>query len=247
MKRREGTGPQKRKLIGEVPPVDDTTEAAIAAYLQAHPDFVERHPRVVHALIPPTVDRGDGVVDFQRYMVSRLQNDMDVLSLEKTALIHTARTNAQSQARIHCAVLSLIEARSLEHLIEIVTGDIALTLDVDVVALALEATPADLPRATASGIRVVKPGAVYGWLGKRDVVLHGGITGDEALYGPGAGLIESEALVRLPLSPATPEGILAFGSRNASLFEEGQGTELLGFLGAVTGRLIRAWLDLPPA
>ena len=234
-----------RKLAEAVPPADATTEAAITAYLTAHPDFVQRHPSLLHTLIPPQVDRGKGVVDFQRYMVARLQSDLDRLTLENTALIHTARGNAHSQSRIHSAALALIEARSMGQFLEILTGDLMDILDVDVIAMVVESNGVDLPHVAASGIRIVEPGAVSDWLGRADVRLQSAIAGDPAIYGPGAGLVQSEALMRLTISSRTPEGLVAFGSRDAEMFHDGQGTELIAFLGGVIERQLRTWLDLP--
>lgn len=245
MKNPRETGPAPRKLARPVPKADEGMEAAIVAYLVEHPDFVERHPALVHTLTPPAVDRGRGVVDFQRFMVSRLQGDIDQLNLENTALIHTARANAHSQSRIQAAVLALIEARSLGQLLEILTGDLMDLLDVDVIAMVVESNGVDLPHVAASGIRIVAPGAVDEWLGRRDVLLQGPVAGDPAIYGPGAGLIQSEALLRLNISSRTPAGLVAFGSRNPELFHDGQGTELIAFLGGTIERLLRAWLDLP--
>ncbi len=224
---------------------DEATESVIAAYLLAHPDFVQRHPALVRTLTPPAVDHGKGVVDFQRFMVARLQGDLDQLNNENTALIHTARANAHSQSRIHTAVLALLEARSLGQLLDILTGDLMDLLDVDVIAMVVESNGVDLPHVAASGIRIVEPGAVDGWLGRHDVVLQGGVAGDPNIYGEGAGLIHSEALLRLNISTRTPAGLVAFGSRDPDLFQDGQGTELVAFLGSVIERVLRAWLDLP--
>jgi uncharacterized protein YigA (DUF484 family) len=245
MKNPRETGPVPRKLADPIPAADEATEAAIVAYLVAHPDFVQRHPALLRTLTPPTVDRGKGVVDFQRFMVARLQGDIDQLNIENTALIHTARANAHSQSRIHAATLALIEARSLGQLLEILTGDLMDILDVDVIAMVVESNGVDLPHVAASGIRIVEQGAVDEWLGRRDVLLQGGVAGDPAIYGPGAGLIQSEALLRLTISSRTPAGLVAFGRRDADLFHDGQGTELIAFLGSVIERLLRAWLDLP--
>jgi uncharacterized protein YigA (DUF484 family) len=245
MKNSRETGPAPRKLDETAPAADAAMETAIVAYLVEHPDFVQRHPTLVHTLTPPSVDRGKGIVDFQRFMVARLQGDIDQLNIENTALIHTARANAHSQSRIHAASLALIEARSLGQLLEILTGDLMDILDVDVIAMVVESNGVDLPHVAASGIRIVEQGAVDEWLGRRDVVLQGGVAGDPAIYGPGAGLIQSEALLRLTISSRTPAGLVAFGSRDPELFHEGQGTELIGFLGNVLERLLRAWLDLP--
>jgi uncharacterized protein YigA (DUF484 family) len=243
--RSEGTDPKVRKRGPAKAPADPSAEAAIVAYLEANPDFVARHPALLRALTPPAADHGRGVIDFQRYMVSRLQSDVDLLAGENNALVQTARSNSQSQSRIHNAVLALIGARSLGELIEILTSDLAVMLDVDVIAMTVEATGNEVPCVAASGIRIVEQGSVAKWLGRRDVVLRSAIAGDPAIYGPAAGLIRSEALLKLSVSARTPVGMLAFGSREKDLFQEGQGTELISFLGAVIERLIRAWLDLP--
>jgi uncharacterized protein YigA (DUF484 family) len=239
------TGPVPRKVADSVVPADAATESMVAAYLIANPDFVQQHPALVRTLTPPSVDHGKGVVDFQRFMVARLQGDVDRLNSENTALIHTARANSNSQARIHIAVLALLEAQSLGQLLDILTGDLIDLLDVDVIAMVVESNGVDLPHVAASGIRIVEQGAVDEWLGRHDVMLRGGIAGDPNIYGEGAGLIQSESLLRLNISTRTPAGLVAFGSRDPELFQDGQGTEQVGFLGSVIERLLRTWLDLP--
>lgn len=237
-------GPASRNH-GGAPVRDETTEAAIAAYLRAHPDFISRHPELLATLTPPSADLGKGIVDFQRHMVTRLQATIGQLNLENASLLGTARANAHNQARIHAAALALIEARSLGLLIEVLTGDLLDILDVDVIAMVVESNGVDVPHVAASGIRIVVPGAITDMLGRRNAILQGNILGDPAIYGPGAGLIKSEALLRLDISRRTPIGLVAFGSRDPEAFLEGQGTEHIAFLGGVLERLLRAWLDLP--
>src|ERR1700742_1166839 len=99
MKNPRETGPVPRKAAQPAPAMDEGMEAAIVAYLVEHPDFVERHPALLQTLTPPAVDRGKGVVDFQRFMVARLQGDIDQLNLENTALIHTPRAETHRQSR----------------------------------------------------------------------------------------------------------------------------------------------------
>jgi uncharacterized protein YigA (DUF484 family) len=238
--------PAPRKPAGKKAVMDEAKEAAIAAYLVAHPDFLQRHAAILRSLTPPALDRGAGVVDFQRFMVSRLQGDVGQLALENSALIHTARANAHGQARIHAAALALIEARSLGQMIEVLTGDLMDVLDVDVIAMAVESNGVELPHVASSGIRIVRQHSLAELMGERGVLLRGGVTGDPAIYGPGAGLIRSEALLKLTISRRTPIGVVAFGSRDPELFQDGQGTEHIAFLGGVIERLLRAWLDLPP-
>lgn len=239
-------GSVPRKTTGKKAEIDAAREAEISAYLTAHPDYMQRHPSILQALTPPSLDRGAGVVDFQRFMVSRLQGDVGQLTLENAALIQTARANAHGQARIHAATLALIDARSLGQMIEVLTGDLMDILDVDVIAMAVESNGVDVPHVAASGIRIVEQNSIADLMEERGVRLHGGVTGDPAIYGPGAGLIRSEALLKLTISRRTPIGLVAFGSRDPDLFHEGQGTEHIAFLGGVIERLLRSWLDLPP-
>ena len=77
------------------------------------------------------------------------------------------------------------------------------------------------------------------------MLLEGTVTGDEALFGAGAGLVRSQALVRLNVSTGAPPCLLALGSREPDMFHSGMRTELISFLARVLERCIRSWLDLP--
>jgi len=65
------------------------------------------------------------------------------------------------------------------------------------------------------------------------------------LFGDGAGLVRSAALLRLSVSAGAPAGLLCIGMRRPGKFHGGQGTELLSFLARALGITIAAWLDLP--
>ena len=69
--------------------------------------------------------------------------------------------------------------------------------------------------------------------------------GIEPIFGGGATLVRSQALLRVDISMDTPPAILAFGSRNPHLFEDGQATDQVAFLARVVERAFRRWLDLP--
>lgn len=217
----------------------------VAAYLRDHPDFLAQHADLVHHLTAPSVDRGPGVVDLQTFMVDRLRGEVRTLKDQQRELIGTTRANLNSQNRIHAAVLFLLDAQSFEQLIQTVTTDLAVLLDLDVTVLVVESNGRDIPHVHQSGVRVVEPGTVKRWMGRRDVVLNDDVQGSAEIYGPGAGLVRSEALVRLHVSSETPDGMIAFGSREPDTFHPGQGTELVAFLARVIERVIRGWLDLP--
>ncbi len=217
----------------------------VTAYLRKNPDFLIRHADLVQHLTPPMVRRGSNVLDLQYYMVDRLQTEVGRLRDQQRELIAATRTNINNQNRVHAAALFLLDAQSFEQLIQTITTDLAVLLDLDVACLIVESGNRDLPGTDTSGVRVVKAGAIDSWLGRREVVLAGNVYGDPSIFGGAAGLIRSEALIRLHISGETPPGMLAFGSREPDMFHQGQGTELIGFLARVVERCIRNWLDLP--
>ncbi len=78
-----------------------------------------------------------------------------------------------------------------------------------------------------------------------NVMLQDNISGIEAIYGGGAALVKSQILLRVDISMNTPPAILAFGSRDAGMFQEGQATDQVLFLARVIERCFRSWLNLP--
>ena len=223
-------------------PLVDVTK--VKAFLASHPTFLADHPELLQALAPPSAKRGDNVLDMQHFMVERLQRDVARLKTLQGELIKVGQSNLSSQAQIHSAVLALLEARTFEHLIEIIAKDFVRHLEVDAVGIAIEAAvPTSSKRAR--GVRVIETGTVERLIGKREIVLRDEVEAEGLLYGRAANAIRSDALLRLGLGPLAPHGLLALGSRIPCRFHAGQGTELLCFLARVVARSIKTWLDLP--
>lgn len=223
------------------------TPGDVVVYLRENPDFLVQNPDLLSVLTPPSRSSGDKVIDMQHFMVERQRRDMERMRQSYKELIAISRTNMQSQTRIHAAVLALMEARTFEHLIDIVTNGLVHTLGCDAVTLCAEGDDATLPRAIKAGVYVLRPGRIDTLLGEGGTVLLRGDLehGDEDLFGPAAGLVKSDALVRLVPSPAAPPCLLAIGSRRINHFHAQQATELLVFLANAVERSIRNWLDLP--
>jgi uncharacterized protein YigA (DUF484 family) len=225
-------------------PARDVTAAEVAAYLRKHPDFLTEHPELVAALTPPEMQRGDGVLDMQYFMLQRLKADVTRLKGQQRALIATSRSNLSSQARVHQAVLAIISATSFEQLLQVVTTDLAAMLDVDVVTIGVESPAGNHVRMPLHGIQLLRPGTVDAILGEKDVLLSADVHGDPGLFGSGAGLVRSQALLRISVSEHAPLGLLCIGTRKADKFHAGQGTELLSFLARSLEATLGAWLDL---
>jgi uncharacterized protein YigA (DUF484 family) len=220
------------------------TSGEVEQYLRDHPDFLVDHPDLIHLLVPPDAKRGDGVVDMQRFMLERVRGDLTKLQTQQNEILATSRGNLTSQGRIHAAVLRMLEARTLEELIEIITTDAAAHLDVDTVALAFEALDRLPPGGNRSTLKIFARGAIDRIMGSgKDIVLSPDVTADPALFGGASTLIRSQVLLRLQLKRDAPLGLLAFGSRTVGKFHPGQGTELLSFLAKAVELNIRGWLD----
>lgn len=229
--------------------------ADVAAYLRRHPDFLARRPELLSLMKAPAREMGDGVVDLQQFMLDRLRTDNARLKLVQRKLISTSRSNLANQSRVHAAVLAMLGATTFENLIAVVTDELTMLLDIDAVGLCVEATHGAADRmpgtiaggALPGGIQVLEAGSVDDLLGPtHDVLLRPDVIGDPVIFGPAAaGLVRSDALVRLRVSAAAPVGLLALGARKPNAFNPGQGTELLQFMAQVIEHLIRAWLDLP--
>lgn len=228
----------------------ELTDAQVVRFLRENPDFLERYPQLLSVIRAPErqfedADEASGeVVDLQGAMLSRMRSELAQREEQSSELIDASRANLQSQNRVHAAVIAILSARSLDHMIEILTIDLAGLLNVDAVALCLEGgmvTP-----TSAQGVRVVPVGTIDKILDvSRTVSLRENVEGDRRIYGEAAGLVRSEAMLRLSVREDAPCALLAMGSREPDRFHTGQGSELLTFLARILEHSIRTWLDLP--
>jgi uncharacterized protein YigA (DUF484 family) len=227
----------------KVPSADVIAPDAVAGFLRAHPEFLNEHLDLIAALVPPSYDQGEGVVDLQRFMLERLRAELAQMKARERTLLSAAESNANVQARVHQAVRKLLAARSFEHLIEIVTAELPDLLDVAAAALCVE-TAEKLPgKARELGVKVLKPGAIDKLIpAGRDIVLRRDAPGDAAVFGEAAEKVRSQAVMRLGFGPGSPAGLFALGASARDGFDERQGTELLSFLAHVIQNSIRRWL-----
>jgi uncharacterized protein YigA (DUF484 family) len=220
------------------------TAAEVMEYLQRHPEFLTQHPDLLDGLKLPGRRSGDGVVDLQQFMVEKLRRELQRLRGDQDDLLSNSRDNLATQTRVHRAALALLEAKSLANLIEIVTTDLAVILDVDVVTLCLERSEGLTEPSRMDGVQLLDRGAVDGLIGRdHEAMLRDEVAGDPTIFGGGAGLVRSDALLRLKFGEEMPQGLIAFGTRHPGYFDSGQGTELLGFLARILEHCVRSWLN----
>jgi len=220
----------------------------VAAYLRRHPDFLAEHADLLDILKPPARERGDGVVDLQQFMVTRLRSELAEITELRDDLVATGRSNLAIQSRVHEAILALLRATSFEEFVETITTDLAVILDLDVVTIGVEQAREGAAWKPVSGVYCLKAGSIDTLLGRNgSLLLREDIAGDPAIFDGAAGLVRSDALIRLAIGTGAPPALLALGSRQPGAFHAGQGTELLSFLSQVLEVTFRAWLHLPKA
>lgn len=235
-----------RPGVGRVSGGERIGASEVMAYLRRHPDFLCDNPEILDWMQVPARDGGNGVIDFQQAMVQRLRDQVSEATEARDALVLTGRSNLSAQRRVHQAVLAFLGARSFEQLIERATVDLAVMLDLDVVTLGVERADLTLPRPRLGGICQLEPDTVDAVIGRgRQIKLRSDVAGDPMLFGAGAGLVASDALIRLSISQQSPPALLALGARQPDHFHSGQGSELLLFLSEALQACIRNWLDLP--
>lgn len=218
-------------------------DAQVAEYLRRHPEFLVAHPELIAALVPPAREYADGVVDLQQFMLERLRGDVAAYKRAHGELIGASRANLVSQGRIHTAALALLGASSFRQFIHTVTTDLAVLLDVDVAALVIEGDAEGQPSGSCAGVNLVAPGTIGKTLGEGgDIRLRADCAGAPEIFGAAAGLVRSDALLRLRFGGEIPAGLLGLGTRKADAFHPGQSTELLGFLARLIEHCVRAWL-----
>jgi uncharacterized protein YigA (DUF484 family) len=216
----------------------------VIGYLRRHPEFLDEHPEALRLLRPPSREIGEGVVDFQHFLYERQRRELNRVNLEYRNLIAVSRGNLASQSRVHKAALTVLAAPSFGQLLQIVTTDLAVLLDVDVVTIVVENIAGITPRLNTHGVHLVEAGTVEALLGEDKAVFYeADVAGDPALFGGAAGLVRSQALLRLRFGRETPTGLLCIGTRKPGRFHPGLGTELLGFLGRIVGLSIGLWLN----
>lgn len=222
-------------------PVLDAT--AVVDYLRQHPTFLTDNAELIATLSPGAQNRGDGVVDLQQILVTRLREQIRDAEESSRRIREVSVENLANQARTHEAALALMGARNLEHLIDTLGVRLPLILDIAAVAVGVENGHAETQGVTLPGIQVLKPGAADRLLGAgKDIRLVADAAPRSRLFGNAAHMVRSMALVRLSFGPTLANGVLGLGSAEPRGYQPGQGTELVTFLARTVEHCIRRWL-----
>jgi hypothetical protein len=224
---------------GSAAPAPD--EAAIAAYLEKHPDFFERHPNALARLKLPHA-RGAAVSLIER-QIEVLRDKHAAMEEKLSEFVRVARANDQLADKIHRFTRRLLRASSVASTLTELEASLREDFDAFNARLILIG-PAEATLAEAGLERFLR--SVSGddpTLRSFDSLFESakprcGQVRDsqrEFLFGADAGGIASVALVPLLSATAagvvTPVGLLAVGSNESARFHPGMSTEFLARMG----------------
>jgi uncharacterized protein YigA (DUF484 family) len=195
-------------------------EAAVIAYLRAHPAFLAANPALYGALEPPRRVHGAVLADHMAAMLAAERGRAD-------GVLAAGRAAAGLAARVQEAVLALLRA---EDVAECVAIEMPALLAVDAAALCLEDEMG--LEGEMGAARRLPPGSVARLLAGRGAVLRSHAPPDEdaqLLHGEAARLARHEALVLVP--GEGPPALVALVARAPGMLDAGQGAGALVFLG----------------
>ena len=222
------------------------SEEEVRNWLIKNPDFLNNNADLLTMVLPPERISGDGVVDMQSFLVSRLQKEVTHLTVLQDDFVEAARNNIHTQDMVHASIQAILHATSLAHFVHIMTQDLPELLEIDVITLCIEDGPVKLPDIT--GLQRLKSGSINRapWHG-RNIILRPQAPKSKAVFGPAKDLVHSDALIRLDVPSLHTQAMVAFGSRQEGHFHEEQATDLLRFLANCMQACLEMWLEQKPA
>ena len=213
---------------------EELSERAIQDYLEAHPDFFERHSALLSQLELP--HGAGGAVSLVERQVSMLRQKELKLERQLKELIEVARANDVLSAKIHQLTLQLLATKDLQTSVKAIEEAMRSGFGADHAILVLFGD-ADLFGDIDAGrfFRVIDRGD--GSLGPFDTFLNGsgprcGQVRDsqrDFLFHDDADEIGSVAM--LPLGPGSEIGLLTISSADEQRFHPAMGTDFLSRIG----------------
>lgn len=216
-------------------------EAEVSAYLQAHPDFLNRHPELLATLAVPH-DCGNAASLIERQVeVLRRSNQQ---TRERTNdLIAAARDNEWRMQQLNKLAQVLIGTESGADVARALSAFLTRELDVDAVHIALVADAEALPDAmqalTEEGANKAAVDDVF----RRGHPICGRLDAAQVrVMFPESEEAVPQSAALIPLGEGEVRGVLTLASRDAERFGPAMGTLFLGQLGELVTAACRRHL-----
>ncbi|MGL6242658.1 DUF484 family protein [Pseudomonas sp.] len=215
-------------------PSESLEAAAIAAYLEAHPDFFVEHEDLLPALRIPH-QRGDTVSLVERQM--KILRDRNIeLRHRLSHLMDVARDNDRLFDKTRRLILALMDANSLEDVVISVEDSLRQDFQVPFVSLILLG---DNPMPVGRWVTHAEAQTAIGGLLSEDKSVSGSLREHELdfLFGEEQRKqIGSTAVVAISFQGI--HGVLAIASRDPQHYKSSVGTLFLSYIAEVMGRVL---------
>jgi uncharacterized protein YigA (DUF484 family) len=226
--------PQVPAQLPDESPCESLEAAAIAAYLEAHPDFFIEHEELLPALRIPH-QRGDTISLVERQLKLLRERNIEMRH-RLSQLMDVARDNDRLFDKTRRLVLALMDASSLEDLVISVEDSLRQDFQVPFVSLILFSDTALPVGRWVTGAEAQQ--AIGGLLSEGKTV-SGSLREHELdfLFGEEQRKqIGSTAVVAL--SHQGLHGVLAIASRDPQHYKSSVGTLFLSYIAEVMGRVL---------
>jgi len=180
------------------------------------------------------------VIQFEQTAVAAMRERLGAAETARADLLAFARGHSGAVATIHSAVIAALDADSFDELIAVVTREWPDLLGLEAVALALIVGDRGF-RIDSGGVESVEPKLIERALGSVGTVALRGVGRGHPLFGDVAPKISAEALIGIDAEAPFPRGILLLGQSHSRATPSDEGSQLLQFLGAALGAMLRRW------
>lgn len=206
-------------------------DAAVAEYLQLHPEFFESNADLFARMRIP--HPAGGAVSLVERQLAILRQQNRQFERKLVDLVEVARSNDLLMERMHKLTVALFEAGDLEQVVQSVFEQLRDAFGADDVAL--YAFDPSLPAPARTIARDAPELSDFRNFLQGDRPVLGKLKAEQLafLFGERAPTIASAVLI--PLGPRAEHGMLGIGSRRPEQFNPTMGTVYLARMGALIG------------
>jgi uncharacterized protein YigA (DUF484 family) len=194
----------------------------VIAYLEENKDFFIEHIDLFEKMTPPR-KKGGQITSFSDFQNVKLTKKIIKLEERSKRIMATALQNIESANQINKLTLDLLRSPNKEtmmnHFRNVIENDLGLASAQIILKTEESISYTDL--------------CMHVFKEETKVCLRTSHNENACLHGGGKACIRSEALIHLTNTRGESFGILTLGSEDIHRFHEGQGIDLLEFLGGI--------------
>jgi uncharacterized protein len=180
------------------------------------------------------------LIQFEERAVATLRQRLGAAELARADLAAFARGHSGAVATIHLAVIAALEADDFDAFVAVVIGQWPHMLGLDCVAVALLVGDEGY-RIDLEGTTRCEPALIARACAEVGAVALRPVDRGHPLFGHAAAGIRTEALVGVEAAAPFPRGLLLLGQASNAAAPSDEGGQLLQFLGAALGAMLRRW------